>query len=168
MTEKVAILLGIVFSFGFVAFFVLLCTSNSLKYVQIEYFYILAVVYSVALILWIYGIVNVSKRRNLNHFLWKKKKFNKFCVKKKFKIIFIFEELKEFVGRKNAIFQSFDCLFQQNKSNALLVSLACWAVPLNLWTGAIFFIIFEKMFYHSNFYPYHSRDISIFITTGAY
>ena len=48
----------------------------------------------------------------------------------------------------------------------MLAALICWALPLNLWTGVIIFEIFEKMFYHTNFYAHHSRDISIFITTG--
>lgn len=47
-----------------------------------------------------------------------------------------------------------------------MAALICWAVPLNLWTGVQFFEIFEKMFYHTNRYAYHSRDISIFIATG--
>lgn len=59
LTEKVAFLLGFAFTIGFVAFFSQLCSPNSMNYVPIEYFYIVTAVYSVALLLWIWGIVKV-------------------------------------------------------------------------------------------------------------
>lgn len=67
---------------------------------------------------------------------------------------------------KNKRFFSFNYFFQQNKTRFMLAALICWALPLNLWTGVIIFEIFEKMFYHNNFYAYHKRDIAIFIATG--
>ena len=69
MTEKVAILLGIVFSCGFVAFFAFLCSTSAINYARIEPFYVLAAMYAVALSLWSYGIVvKVSLAWNLNYF----------------------------------------------------------------------------------------------------
>lgn len=69
MTDKVAILLGILFSCGFVAFFAVLCSTSAMNYARIEQFYVLAATYAVALCLWSYGIiVKVSLTWNLSYF----------------------------------------------------------------------------------------------------
>lgn len=57
MAEKVAILLGFVFSCGFVAFFAFLSSTSAINYARIEQFYVVTAVYAVALNLWSYGII---------------------------------------------------------------------------------------------------------------